>query len=226
MHIYKSSYQIQKMDCPSEEQMIRMKLGDLLQIKKLDETDTNESALQKRLLWSVLGINFSFFILEMITGWIAGSMGLVADSLDMLADSFVYILSLIAVGGALKKKKQVARISGYFQTLLALGGFWEVINRFMAHKRQPDFRLMIVISLLALIANGYSLYLLQKSKSADAHMRASMIFTSNDVVINSGVILAGILVYFFNSSLPDLVIGAIIFMVVIRGAVQILRLGK
>ena len=41
-------------------------------------------------------------------------MGLVADSLDMLADSFVRI-SLFAVGGTVIKKKRIARIAGYFQ---------------------------------------------------------------------------------------------------------------
>lgn len=256
------------MDCPAEEHIIRMKLENLPNIKKLefdipartlhvfhsgdngeiearidslnfnaylqsseetvltDTAGSGDSALQKRLLWSVLLINFSFFVLEMATGWIAGSMGLIADSLDMLADSFVYMLSLLAVGGALAKKKQVARISGYFQSVLALAGFYEVIQRFLSLEHPPDYRLMIIISLFALAANGYSLYLLQKSKSNDAHMRASMIFTSNDVVINSGVILAGILVHFLNSALPDLIIGALIFLVVIRGAIQILKLGK
>jgi Co/Zn/Cd efflux system component len=58
----------------------------------------------------------------------------------------------------------------------------------------PDFRVMIGISVLALIANSVCLYLLQKSKSKEAHMKASMIFTSNDVIINAGIIIAGILV--------------------------------
>ena len=63
----------------------------------------------------VLAINFFFFVLEILTGFIAGSMGLVADSLDMLADSIVYGLSLSAVGGTLSRKKKVAGAAGYFQ---------------------------------------------------------------------------------------------------------------
>ena len=57
-------------------------------------------------------------------------------------------------------------------------------------------------------------------------MEASTIFTSNDVVINLGVITAGVLVYLLDSNRPDLVIGIIVFVVVLRGAVKILRLGK
>jgi len=74
---------------------------------------------------------------------------------------------------------------------------------------------MIVVSILALAANGLCLYLLQKSKSKEAHMQASMIFTSNDVIINLGVITAGLLVHWLNSNKPDLIIGTIVFVLVI-----------
>lgn len=155
-------------------------------------------------------------------------MGLVADSLDMLADSFVYGISLFAVGGTLIRKKRIAKIAGIFQIALALIGFIEVLRRFFFESEKlPDFSTMIIISVFALVANGICLYLLQKSKSKDqAHMKASMIFTSNDVVINLGVISAGLLVYWLNSNKPDLIIGTIVFVLVFQGAMRILKLGK
>ena len=154
-------------------------------------------------------------------------MGLVADSLDMLADSFVYGISLFAVGGTLLKKKQIAKLAGYFQITLAIIGFVEILRRFFGNEKLPDFSTMIVISMFALIANGACLYILQKSKSKEeAHMKASMIFTSNDVIINLGVIIAGVLVKYLNSSKPDLIIGSIVFVLVIQGAFRILKLSK
>ena len=154
-------------------------------------------------------------------------MGLVADSLDMLADSFVYGISLFAVGGTLIKKKRVAKLAGYFQITLAIIGFVEVIRRYFGEEELPDFWTMIIVSIFALIANGICLYILQKSKSKEeAHMKASMIFTSNDVIINLGVIIAGFLVNYFSSNKPDLIIGIIVFVLVIQGAIRILKLGK
>lgn len=254
------------MDCPSEENLIRMKLdgissianldfdipnrkltvfhsGQVDQIEKsilelnlggkkmsteqTDQTEFKENANQKKLLWTVLIINFAFFLIEMTTGLISKSMGLVADSLDMLADSFVYGISLFAVGGTLIRKKQIAKLAGYFQIILAIIGFVEVLRRFFGAEEMPDFLTMIIVSIFALIANGICLYLLQKSKSKEeAHMKASMIFTSNDVVINLGVITAGILVNWLNSNKPDLIIGTIVFAFVIQGAIRILKLGK
>lgn len=55
-------------------------------------------------------------------------------------------------------------------------------------------------------------------------MRASWIFTGTDVLANFGVIVAGLLVAWTGSRLPDLVIGAIIAAVVLTGAIRILRL--
>lgn len=262
----KSEFRITKMDCPSEENMIRMKLHGMKEIKslefdipnrklsvyhsgnlpviqkKIDELNFNSSlirtesveegsfaepaASQSRLLWTVLIINFSFFIIEITTGFLSSSMALVADSLDMLADALVYGLSLIAVGGSVSKKKNIAKLSGYFQLVLAVSGFAEVIRRFLGYEGVPDFRTMIIVSFLALIGNAVCLYLLQKSKSEEAHMKASMIFTSNDVIINIGVMTAGGLVYILQSKYPDLIIGTLVFILVTRGAFRILQLAR
>ncbi|MEO2064233.1 MAG: cation transporter [Christiangramia sp.] len=262
----KSVFEISKMDCPSEENLIRMKLdgisgiknlefdipnrrlqvfhhgevqeieksildlnlgGKRLQTQETDQTDFSENTKQKKLLWSVLIINFLFFIIEITTGFFSKSMGLVADSLDMLADSFVYGISLFAVGGSVLRKKKIARLAGIFQLILAIIGFGEVLRRFFSEEKMPDFTMMIVVSIFALIANGICLYLLQQSKSKqEAHMKASMIFTSNDVIINLGVILAALLVHWLNSNKPDLVIGSIVFILVVQGAIRILKLGR
>ena len=200
--------------------------GKRLSTEQVEDISYEKPADQRKLLWTVLAINFGFFIIEMTTGLISRSMGLVADSLDMLADAFVYGLSLLAVGGTLARKKNIAKMAGYFQVMLAIIGFAEVVRRFIGVEQVPDFATMIYVSILALIANGICLYLLQKSKSNEAHMRASMIFTSNDVIINTGVIVAAVLVRVLDSNRPDLIIGAIVFVIVVQGARRILKLGK
>jgi Co/Zn/Cd efflux system component len=153
-------------------------------------------------------------------------MGLVADSLDMLADALVYGMSLVVVGAAVARKKRVALWSGWLQLLLAVIGLSEVIRRFIGAEMMPDFRTMIGISLLALIANSVCLWLLQRTKSGDAHIRASVIFSANDVIINLGVIAAGGLVWLLDNKLPDLIVGIVVFLIVIRGALRILKLAK
>lgn len=200
--------------------------GEILSTSKTTDVPVQEQEKQRKLLWTVLLINFSFFLIEVIFGWVAKSMGLIADSLDMLADAFVYALSLFAVGAAVSRKKNVAKLAGIFQIILALVGLMEVVRRFVGVEKVPEFGTMIIVSGLALVANSLCLILLQKSKSKEAHMRASMIFTSNDVVINLGVIVAGALVFWTGSAYPDLIIGIIVFVLVLWGARRILGLAK
>lgn len=266
MKQYKSTFHIPKMDCPCEENLIKMKLdgdssilmldfnldGRILtvthsgnideiadklaslslgsQLQKTEETtdaaDAKDDSKQRKVLWIVLAINFAFFLIEMSTGIISGSMGLVADSLDMLADALVYGMSLVVVGAVVSRKKKVALLSGILQLLLALLGLSEVIRRFLGFEVMPEFQAMIGISLLALAANSVCLWLLQRTRSNDAHMKASIIFSANDVIINIGVIVAGLLVWWLDNNLPDLIVGIIIFLIVIRGAVRILKLAR
>ena len=211
-----------------EKSILELNLGGTKVSTELTEqTKFEENTNQKKLLWTVLAINFAFFVIEVTTGLISKSMGLVADSLDMLADSFVYGISLFAVGGTITRKKRIAKLAGYFQITLAIIGFVEVLRRFLGTEELPNFTTMIVISVFALIANGICLFLLQQSKSKEeAHMKATMIFTSNDVIINLGVIVAGVLVNWLNSNKPDLIIGTIVFILVIQGARRILKLAK
>ncbi len=210
-----------------QEALASLQLGSrFLGSESIDSLPEDESTVQRRVLWLVLIINLGFFVLELSAGLLFNSMGLVADSLDMLADALVYSMSLVVVGQALARKRLVARLSGYFQILLALVGFLEVLRRFLGFEQLPDYRVMILVSFLALLANGYCLYLLWRSRSSEAHMRASMIFTSNDVIINLGVIVAGFLVLSFNSAVPDLIVGGLIFVLVMWGALRILRLAR
>ncbi len=197
----------------------------LTQEARFDELPHTRNTDRKLLLY-VLAINFAFFVIEAITGYLAQSLGLLADSLDMFADSIVYGLSLLAVSAGIRARKMTAGVGGIFQSVLAVYGFYEVISRFLNPGEIPGFAMMIGVSTLALGANTASLLILRKSKSEGEHIQASMIFTSNDVIANLGVILAGVLVYFLKSPVPDLVVGSVVFALVMRGAYRILQLAR
>ena len=181
---------------------------------------------ERRPLTIALVINAVFFVGEFTAGLLAGSMGLVADSLDMLADASVYALSVAAVGHAASRKKQLARYSGYLQFGLALFGLIEVTRRFVSAEGVPDVTTMLVVAALALLGNVATLAILSRARRGEAHVEASWIFTSNDIKVNGLVIVSGALVYLTASRIPDLLAGALIFVIVARGAWQIMKLSK
>ncbi len=100
-----------------------------------------------------------------------------------------------------------------------------MVRRFV-YGSDPVSMLMMVVGAIALVANVWCLLLIAKHREGGVHMRASWIFSTNDVITNLGVILSGGLVLYLGSRVPDLVIGALISVVVVRGGVQILGEAK
>lgn len=265
-----STFAVPKMDCPSEEAIIKMQLDSIEPKPALDidipnrkvrvfhacssseieqhMADCNLGAVLERsepisqqtwnqslpnntgadnseenILKTLLAINGVMFLFELVLGWIAQSTGLIADSIDMFADAAVYAVALIAVGQSARKKLHAAHLSGWLQLILAFGVLVEVMRRFLFGS-DPISMLMMGIGAIALFANVTCLFLIIKKKDSGAHMRASYIFSANDVIANFGVIVAGVLVAWTGSRYPDLVIGLIIAVVVFSGAIRILRI--
>lgn len=86
-------------------------------------------ASQKGVLRKLLALNAIMFVAELIVGIIGESAGVIADSLDMLADALVYSVALYAVGRASSLKTKAAFLSGGFQILIALGVGAGIIRR-------------------------------------------------------------------------------------------------
>jgi len=264
---FETTLSVPKMDCPSEENMIRMALSDidtidsltfdlakrqlhvehsgeaqpiidkllplglrtsLLESKPLagraqSVADPGGDAAEARTLRLLLAINAVMFFVEMTWGLIAQSTGLVADSLDMFADAAVYGLALYAVGRAAALKTRAAHLAGWLQMILALGALAEVVRR-AVFGSEPESSLMMGVGAVALVANVTCLVLIAKKRDRGAHMKASYIFSANDVIANMGVIVAGALVTWTASPYPDLVVGTIIAVIVLTGAKRILAL--
>ena len=263
----RSVFRIPGMDCPSEEQMIRLRLaeapvaalafdlaGRRLTVEhdgdpqailarlvplgygaELAESHTlaadeaapaapADDAAEARVLWILLALNAVMFVVELGAGIWARSAGLVADAMDMFADAAVYGVALYAVGRAARYKLGAARLAGGLQLVLALGALAEVVRRIVGDAT-PEPIGMMGIALLALAANVACLVLIARHREGGVHMKASYIFSANDVVANLGVIVAGVLVAWTGSAWPDWIIGLVIGAVVLTGAVRILRLG-
>ena len=184
-----------------------------------------KDASQKRVLYWLLGINATMFFVEMTVGILADSTALIADSMDMLADAVVYGIGIYAVGKSILHKAKAAKISGYFQLLLGVIILIDITRRLFLGS-EPISSLMIGMGFIALIANVVCLVIIRNHKNDEVHMRASWIFSANDVIANMGVIIAGVLVVWLDSRVPDLVIGCVVSIVVLRGAWMILKDAK
>ncbi len=165
------------------------------------------------------------FVSEFAAGWIAESTGLIADSFDMLADAVVYGLSLAAVSRTDPGRAKTATVSGVFQLTLGMGALGEVARRSILGS-SPEPTYMVLVAAVALAANAACLRIIAKHRDEGVHMRASYIFSQNDVLANAAVIVGGVLVAATGASIWDLIVGAGIGILVMSGGVRILRAAR
>ena len=178
--------------------------------------------LQASALKLVLSINAAMFVAEFAAGWFGQSTGLIADSFDMLADAVVYGLSLAAVSRIELGRAKTATISGVFQLTLGLGALAEVVRRYLTGSA-PEPGYMIVVAGVALVANTICLRVIARHREEGVHMRASYIFSQNDVLANVAVIGSGILVAVTATPMWDLATGTGIGLLILSGGYRILR---
>ncbi len=184
--------------------------------------DDEVLGLERRTLRTLLLINAVMFVSEAALGWLAESTALLADSLDMGADAAVYGVALYAVGRSRSLQARAATTSGVLQIALGLGVLIEVARRSF-YGSEPISLLIIGTGLVALLANVICLALIAKHRDGGMHMRASWIFSTNDVIANVGVVVSGGLVMLLGTRVPDLVVGSVVAVIVLRGGVRIMR---
>jgi len=181
-----------------------------------------KNAQQRKVLRLLLLINLTMFFVESFSGIIAQSTALIADSLDMLADAIVYGLSFYAIGKSKLFKMRSAFLSGIFQVTLAFFVLIDVVRKVMMGT-QPEFFVMSGIGMIALLANIYCFKLISRYKDNEIHLRASWLFSRNDVIANVSVIIAGFMVNFFDSPMPDLIVALGITLLVLKGGISIIQ---
>ncbi|TAJ95600.1 MAG: cation transporter [Reyranella sp.] len=185
------------------------------------QLDASNSAERKTLLW-VLGINFLQVIVAGLVGVIADSTGLLGAALDNLGDAVVYAVSIYAVGRTILAKARVARLSGVILIVLGLALLVEVLRRFFVGA-EPIGSAMIVTAIANAATNLLCLRLLRSHRDNGVHLKASWIFTANDMLANAGIVISGAAVMFFRSPLPDLIIGLVVGGIVLKGGLDILK---
>jgi cation diffusion facilitator family transporter len=173
----------------------------------------------------VLAINLVMFFTEFGFGVLARSTALKADSLDMLGDATVYAFSLYVVARSARSKAKVALLKGAIMIAFGLGILAEAIHK-IGSDSVPFSQTMGAIGALALFANSICLWLLLKHRNDDLNMRSTWICSRNDIIANTSVLFAALLVYGTQSKWPDIFVGAGISLLFLRSGLSVFREAK
>lgn len=178
------------------------------------------SATYKKILWVVVIINFSMFIVEILAGFLADSTALKADALDFLGDAATYAATLLVIGKPLKTRSLVALFKG-----LSLGAMAIFVLGFTLYRiiftGNPEPFTMGIIGLLALSANMISVLLLMKYRDGDSNVRSVWLCSRNDAIGNVAVMLAGASVFATGTVWPDIIVAFVIAGLFMHSSVKI-----
>jgi Co/Zn/Cd efflux system component len=183
--------------------------------------DLLKTAQRRRVLWLVLAINATMFLVELGVGLFAGSVALQADSLDMLGDTLVYGFSLAVVGRSLLWRARAAQLKGVVMLLFGLAVLGQVALKVLRGV-PPDPTIVSATGALALAANAACLGLLFRHRADDINMHSTWVCSRNDILANAGVILSGAGVAVFASIWPDVVVSLAIVALFLRSARNVL----
>ena len=177
---------------------------------------------ERRVLMMALSLNALMFVVGIVAGVIANSTGLIADSLDMLADTGAYGIALVAIRRGNFFKARAATVSGSFLLVLGIGVLGEAVRRALL-ETSPQSSIMLAVASLSLVVNSTVLYQLGKFRHRAVHLRATWIFTRADVIANLAVILSAVLIAWTRLNVLDSIVGAAIGLYVCKEAFEILR---
>lgn len=187
----------------------------------IDRAETD--AAYRLALWWVVVLNIGFGLAELIGGFIARSQALKADSLDFLGDGSITFVGLLALGWTAAIRSRIALTQGIF--LAALGmwvlgmAIWRAMNAVL-----PEAELMGGLGLAGLAVNVTAALILARFREqGDAQARAIWLFSRNDALNSAAVVVAAALVFWLNNAWPDLIVAAVIALIFLHSAWNIIQ---
>ncbi|HIJ62129.1 MAG TPA: cation transporter [Rhodospirillaceae bacterium] len=175
----------------------------------------------RRILRIALLINAAMFIVEVISGLVAGSAALQADALDFLGDATNFGISLSVLRSQPRTRAKAALIKG--ATMAAFGSWVVASTAWHAwFGTLPLAEVMGAVGLVALLANGTIALLLYAYREGDANLRSVWICARNDSIANIAVMLAASGVLATGTHWPDIAVAAVIATLNLTGAAQVI----
>jgi Co/Zn/Cd efflux system component len=175
----------------------------------------------RRVVLVVAVINFAYFFVEFAVALAAGSVSLLADSVDFLEDTSINVLVFVALGWPVARRAVLGKVLALVILLPAVLAGWEAISRF-GGPRAPQVLPLVLASLGAIVVNGAAAWLLVRVRHHGGSLsRAAFLSARNDVLVNLSIIAMGVVTLWTRSGWPDLVLGCVIIALAVHAAWEV-----
>ncbi len=187
----------------------------------MDHTARLDAERLRRVVLVVALLNLAYFFVEFSVALAAGSVSLLADSVDFLEDAAINLLILVALGWALARRARMGKLMALVILGPAAVAGWEAIERF-AEPVTPDAGPVVLASLGAIAVNASSAWLLVRVRRHGGSLsRAAFLSARNDVLVNVAIIAMAVVTVWTDSGWPDLILGCVIILLALHAAYEV-----
>ena len=187
-----------------------------------------------RLFAAGITLNVVFVIVEVIYGWRAGSLALLADAFHNLSDVGGLLLAWAGLAAARlapndrhtygwRRGSILASFANAVLLLVAMGSLsWEAAHRL----RTPvtiDGWTVVMVAAIGVIVNAATAALFFRGRTGDLNIRAAFLHMAADALVSIGVMAAGALSLWFAWGWLDPVVSLIVAAVVVAGTWSLFR---
>jgi cobalt-zinc-cadmium efflux system protein len=165
--------------------------------------------LKGRNLFISILLNIVITVAQVIGGIISGSLSLLSDALHNFSDVLSLIVSYIANRLA-KRKASNKKTFGYKRAeilaafinaatliIVAILLIIEAVERFQNPQKIAS-NLVIWLSIIAILGNGFSVLLLKKDAEANMNMKSAYLHLLTDMMASVAVLIGGLLMKYFD----------------------------
>ncbi|MDG1571516.1 cation diffusion facilitator family transporter [Robiginitalea sp. M366] len=162
----------------------------------------------KNLLISIF-LNILITAAQIVGGFMSGSLALLSDALHNFSDVVSLVISYIAnrlgrraassrrTFGYKRAEIIAAFVNSASLIVVAVLLIKEAVERFL-EPQQIGSVMVIVLSLLGILANGFSVWLLRSTAEGNMNMRSAYLHLFTDMLASVAVLVGGLLMYFFG----------------------------
>ena len=182
----------------------------------------------------VLGITAVFMLVELIGGWLANSLALMADAGHMLGDVGALGLSVFALRvsrrpatrektyGYLRMEILAALVNGVTLVIISLIIGWQAWRRFVT-PQSVEGELMLVVAAAGLAVNVLAALLLHRTSGHNLNVRGAYLHVLGDLLGSVGALAAALVILATGWTTADPLISCFVAVLILIGSWRLVR---
>jgi cobalt-zinc-cadmium efflux system protein len=181
-----------------------------------------------------IGLNLAFVAAEVVFGFVANSMSLLADAGHNLSDVLGLVLAWAAAMMArrarsprftygFKKAPILAALGNSLLLLIAVGAIGAEAVRRLFHTSATEGGTVIVVAAAGILINGVTAMLFARGRRHDINIQGAFLHMAADALVSAAVVVAGLAILWTGQQWIDPAMSLVVALVILWSTIGLLR---